>query len=421
MEQLVERARIDAADRFLFGNQALSRHFDRDAQRRLGGALAAARLQHPQRPAFDGEFDILHVAVMGFERVEDAAQFPEGLGHRLFHRQRLGPRLFARDLRQILRGADARDDVLALRVDQPFAVPGALAGRGIARERHAGRRGVAHIAEHHRLHIDRGAPFAGDRVQAAIDFRTVAFPAGEDGADRAPQLVLRFLRKGCAGLALDDRLIFLDQRLPVFSRHLRIEEKAPVFLGDFQCFFELGMVEAHDDVGVHLDEAAIAVPRETRVARGFGKPRDGRIVEPEVEDGVHHPRHRHARARPDRNEQRVRRVAEPLAGDPLDMRDAAFDVGGQPVGKCFAIGVIGGADVGGDRKARRDRQADRRHFGKVRSLAAQQFLRTLGRRGRAAEQMHHLRHVLLLLPRGGGRGWIGMQSRLVDSVLLRSL
>src|SRR3546814_10033822 len=53
-----------------------------------------------------------------------------------------------------------------------FAVPGALAGRGVAGERDAGRRGVAHIAEHHRLHIDRGAPFGGDRIQAAIDLRS---------------------------------------------------------------------------------------------------------------------------------------------------------------------------------------------------------------------------------------------------------
>jgi hypothetical protein len=103
------------------------------------------------------------------------------------------------------------------------------------------------------------------------------------------------------------------------------------------------------------------------------------------------------------------------------MRDARGDFRGETRRELFAIGIILGADVGGDRKARGHRQADRGHFGEVRPLAAQQFLRPLARRRVAAEQMHQLRHVLLLLPRGGGCGWVGMQSHFVDSDLLRSL
>src|SRR3546814_7632314 len=61
--------------------------------------------------------------------------------------------------------------------------------------------------------------------------------------------------------------------------------------------------------------------------------------------------------------------------------------------KLLVVRIIGGADVGGDRKARRHRKADRSHFGQVRPLAAQQFLRSLGRCRRCAEQMHHRRHV----------------------------
>jgi hypothetical protein len=58
----------------------------------------------------------------------------------------------------VLRRADAGDDILALRVDQEFAVKALLAGGGIARERHARGRRIAHVAEHHRLHVDGGAP-----------------------------------------------------------------------------------------------------------------------------------------------------------------------------------------------------------------------------------------------------------------------
>ena len=47
-------------------------HVDGDPQRRLGGALAGAGLQHPQLAALDGELDVLHVAIMALEQVEDA-------------------------------------------------------------------------------------------------------------------------------------------------------------------------------------------------------------------------------------------------------------------------------------------------------------------------------------------------------------
>src|SRR3546814_14252572 len=131
---------------------------------------------------------------MSFELVEDAAQFAEGFRHRLFHRQRLGARRLARSFGQILWGADAGDDILALGIDQPFAIPGARAGRGVAGKGDASGRSVAHIAEHHRLDIDSGAPFAGDGIQAAIAFRAVAFPTREDRPDPAPELTLRLRR-----------------------------------------------------------------------------------------------------------------------------------------------------------------------------------------------------------------------------------
>ena len=70
MKQLIERGGIDAQDGFLAGDQALIGHVDGDPEGGLGGALAASRLQHPQRALLDGEFQILHVAVMALEPVE---------------------------------------------------------------------------------------------------------------------------------------------------------------------------------------------------------------------------------------------------------------------------------------------------------------------------------------------------------------
>ena len=72
MQQLIEAGGIDARHRLVPADQFLLRQLHRDAQRRVGGALAAARLQHPELALLYGEFEILHVAVVLFERRMDA-------------------------------------------------------------------------------------------------------------------------------------------------------------------------------------------------------------------------------------------------------------------------------------------------------------------------------------------------------------
>ena len=82
MQKLVERQRIDAQHRFVLRDQPFVGELDRDAQCGLGGALARAGLQHPQLALLDGEFEILHVAVMAL-RVHH---------HLAYTRAREGPR-----------------------------------------------------------------------------------------------------------------------------------------------------------------------------------------------------------------------------------------------------------------------------------------------------------------------------------------
>jgi hypothetical protein len=56
------------------------------------------------------------------------------------------------------------------------------------------------IAEHHGLDVDGGAPILRDSVQAAIgDGALRSSTTAEDGADGAPELLLRVLREGLAG------------------------------------------------------------------------------------------------------------------------------------------------------------------------------------------------------------------------------
>ncbi len=99
MQKLIERRGIDPRHRFLLGDQFLLGELDRDAQRRLRGALAVARLQHPQLALLDGEFEILHVAIVPLERGVDALELGEGVRQRRFHRRLVGAGFLARLLR----------------------------------------------------------------------------------------------------------------------------------------------------------------------------------------------------------------------------------------------------------------------------------------------------------------------------------
>ena len=70
------------------------------------------------------------------------------------------------------------------------------------------------------------------------------------------------------------------------------------------------VLDAHRGRAEHVDEASVAVVGEADVAGLLGDPLDGGVGEAEVQDRVHHPGHRQRRARADRDEQGVDRVAE---------------------------------------------------------------------------------------------------------------
>ena len=105
------------------------------------------------------------------------------------------------------------------------------------------------------------------------------------------------------------------------------------------------MVHTENNVGVHLDEAAIAVVGKARVARTGCETFDGAVVEAQVEDRVHHAGHGRARARTDRDEQRICRVAEGCANGVANFGQSRFDFGLDVAWQFFAVLIIGGADL----------------------------------------------------------------------------
>ena len=190
MEQLVERRRVDARDRLGAADDPFVGEIDGDLERGPGGALPRPRLQHPELALLDGELDVLHVAKVLLEAVEQDGQLRKCRRQQRFQRGRRAARRQAGLLGDALRGADAGDDVFSLCVDEKFAVKLLVAGRRIAGEGDAGRRSVAAVAEHHRLDIDRRSPALRNVVQTPVGSGAGRLPRQEHRSDGPPQLLL---------------------------------------------------------------------------------------------------------------------------------------------------------------------------------------------------------------------------------------
>ena len=73
---------------------------------------------------------------------------------------------------------------------------------------------------------------------------------------------------------------------------------------------EVLVIDAAHHVAVHVDQPAVGVVGEALVAGRVGDADHRFVVQAQVEDRVHHARHRAGRAATDRDQQRILRVAE---------------------------------------------------------------------------------------------------------------
>ncbi len=235
----------------------------------------------------------------------------------------------------------------------------------------------AHVAEDHRLHVDRGAEVVRDLLDLAVAERALVVPRVEDGADRQLELLHRLVGERLAGLALHVRLELRDDVLERRSRQLPVLLHASGLLRLVEDAVELLAVELEHDVREHHDEAAIGVVGEALVARRVDERAQRRLVEAEVEHGVHHARHRELGAAADRDQQRRAGVAELLAGGLLDSGERVAHLVHEAGGELHAALAIGVAGDGRDREAGGHRYAEVRHLGQVGALAAEQVLLVL--------------------------------------------
>src|SRR5438034_910680 len=249
------------------------------------GPLRASRLEHVELAALDRELEVLRVAVVLLEPLRDLLELLVHLRH------------LAAQLRDLRRRADARHDVLALRVDEVLAVEHLLSRVRVTREGDAGAGVVAHIAEDHGHDRDGGAEVVADLELVAVVDGALAEPRVEDRLDRETQLHLRIVGEGVLRLSAHNVLVFLDELLERLRLQVGVGLRAGRLLLRLERVFELLAGDAEHDAAEHGDEPSVCIPRETRVLRELLQAGARRVTQAEVEDRVHHPGHRHRRTR----------------------------------------------------------------------------------------------------------------------------
>ncbi len=177
------------------------------------------------------------------------------------------------------------------------------------------------------------------------------------------------------------------------SRQIRVRRRLPAALQPVQTRLECFVVQFQHHAAEHLDQAAIGVECEPGVSGAAREPRGRLVVEPHVEHRIHHAGHGVHGAGTARDEQRVPRLAEALAGGLLHPGHGLQHLVPEPVGKVASRAQILHARFRGDDETGWHRQADAAHLGQARPLAAkkrpQRLLLMMSLRGRHFVKPEH--------------------------------
>src|SRR5271166_507260 len=136
--------------------------------------------------------------------------------------------------------------------------------------------------------------------------------------------------------------------------------------------FIFTLLYAHHHVTVHLQKPSIRIPGEPRVSALFGHNLNDVIVHAEVENCIHHSRHRIARTGTYRQKQRIAAIAELFANRFFNFREREFDLFVQVGWICPLILSEIRANLCADREPRGNWEADLSHFVQVCAFPAEE-------------------------------------------------
>ena len=362
MQQGVQLLGLYAQHGGLFVDHALVHQVDSDLQSGLCGALAVTGLQHVELTILDGKLHVLHILEV---ILQAGCDFHELVIH------------FRHLILQVADGGrrtDTSHNIFALCIDQVLAHQALFAGSGVTGKGNA-RAGVhAGVTECHLLHVYSGAPLVRDLVHLTVNIGAGVIPAAEHSLHSADQLLFGVLGELGALLFQIDGLELSNQLLQVIGGQLNILLYALSGLHFVDLLFKEALAQLHNNIRVHLDEAAVAVVCETGVIGFLGQALNSLIVQAQVQDGIHHAGHGLTSAGTHGNQQRVVHIAKGFAGNLFQALHVLKNVSGDLVVDLTAVGVILRAGLGGDGEALRNRHTGCGHFCQTGALAAQNVL-----------------------------------------------
>ena len=172
----------------------------------------------------------------------------------------------------------------------------------------------------------------------------------------------------------EDTLELRNELLEIFSGKIGVGFDTAVALHDVDSVLEQIAIKIHNDVGEHLDEAAVRVPRETGIFSLLDETVDRLIVKTKVQNRVHHARHGHRSAGTNRDEQRILCIADLLTDAVLKILTIFLDgIENTFWPSVIRVGVFH-TRLTRNSKTGRHRKANVRHFCKVRTFATEDRL-----------------------------------------------
>src|SRR5215469_7468402 len=103
--------------------------------------------------------------------------------------------------------------------------------------------------------------------------------------------------------------------------------------------FERLLLDSEHDGREHHNEATVRIPCEAFVVGAGGKTDHGFVVEPKIEDRIHHAGHRDTRAASYGDEQRIIGITEMLARALFQLTHRALDLILEPAREMLAFAI----------------------------------------------------------------------------------
>ncbi len=209
-----------------------------------------------------------------------------------------------------------------------------------------------------------------------VDVRAGVVPRTEYGFDSLEKLFLGVVGEVFAELRLVFCLELVSEAFKVVRSKVNVVFDALFFLHFVDKLLEIFLTDLHNDVREHLDKSSVTVPSPAGVARLRGDGIYNRLVETEVQNGVHHAGHRSSCARTNGNEQGIFLIPELLAADFFHLVDVSHYFLLNTVVDFATVFIVLCTSFRRYREALGYGKTDFGHFRKVRALAAQKLAHT---------------------------------------------